>query len=224
MREYTIEQTRENVPLNGIVDGTAWRDASRLEVDQFNWYDGGPKPLTTARFLYDDASLYAQFQVEDSNITSGVTELNGPTFRDSSVELFVDPNPSAGTHYFNFEANCCGQFKLAWQENGWQERDIGRDLIPRDSAERVNIATSIEGSTREARPSDEGWWLAAEIPLSVLGEFTGVDVDPESSTSWRVNVYRSGVERESMKSTWNPMPTPAPDYHSPEFFGRFRFA
>ncbi len=69
--------------------------------------------------MYDDNSLYGQFHVEDQNISAEVAELNRPTFQDSSVELFVDPNPDADTRCFNFEVNCCGQFKLGWQRDGW---------------------------------------------------------------------------------------------------------
>lgn len=223
MREYVIEGTREVPPLSDDIDGTPWARANELSIDQFNWHTTGPKQLTTARFLYDDDALYCQFLVEDHNISAAVTELNGPTFQDSSVELFADPNPGDDDRYFNFEVNCCGQFKLGWQRDGWQERDLDRDLIDPELADRIRVASSVEGPVRESRPSDEEWWLAAEIPLSVLRQFTGVDIDPKTDTTWRGNVYRSGVERESLKATWNPMPTPEPDYHSPEYFGRLRF-
>jgi hypothetical protein len=224
MRTYEIAGCRERVPLVGDVAGTPWEQANELCVDRFNWHDGGPKPETTARLLYDDEALSLQFQVEDYDISSTVTELNGPTYADSSVELFADPNPDADSHYFNFEANCCGYFKLAWQEKDWEERGIGRDLVPADLADAIRVETSIDADTREPQPDDDGWWLAATIPFETLASFTGVDIAPESGTTWRANVYRSGVESPSQKSTWNPMPTPEPDYHSPEFFGRLRFA
>lgn len=222
MRTYTVKRADGDMSIDGDADGQ-WRRAERLDVNRFNWHDGGPKLRTTAWLLYDEDAIYARFDVEDHDISSTVTELNGPTFRDSSVELFADPNPGVDSRYFNFEANCCGFFKLAWQEEGWQERGIDRDLIPGDLAERIRVETSVEGPTREPRSDDEGWWLAAAIPFPVLREFTGVAVDPEPGTVWRANVYRSGVARDELKATWNPMPTPEPDYHSPEYFGRFRF-
>jgi hypothetical protein len=222
MRTYTVARADGEVPLDGDA-GSPWQRADRLDVDRFNWYDGGPKPRTTAWLLYDEDYLYARFDVADNDISSAVTELNGPTFQDSSVELFADPNPGADSRYFNFEANCCGVFKLAWQEEGWQERGIGRELISAELAEEIRVETSVEGPTREPLPDDEGWWLTAAIPFSVLCEFTGAAIEPEPETVWRANVYRSGVARDEMKATWNPMPTPEPDYHSPEYFGQFRF-
>ncbi|WP_231187877.1 carbohydrate-binding family 9-like protein [Haladaptatus sp. DYF46] len=223
MRETTIKSVSDGVRLDGDVEGTPWSEANRIDVDQFNWHRDGPKPSLTARILYDDDALYLQFHVEDHNISSLVTDLNGPTYRDSSVELFADPNPNEDSRYFNFEANCCGYFKLAWQEKGWQERDIGRDLVSASVAERVRVETSIEGPTREPRDDDEGWWLAAALPFSVLRSLTGIDIDPDSDTVWRGNVYRSGVPSDEQKATWNPMPTQVPAYHSPTYFGRFTF-
>ncbi|GAA0237424.1 carbohydrate-binding family 9-like protein [Haladaptatus pallidirubidus] len=223
MREYIISSVDDGVQLVGEVEGTSWARANRIEVDQFNWHRDGPKPSLTARILYDDETLYLHFHVEDHRISSQVTELNGPTYLDSSVELFADPNPNEDSRYFNFEANCCGYFKLAWQEEDWQERDIGRDLVSMRVAEQIRVETSVEGSTREPRDDDTGWWLAAAIPFSVLRSLTGVDVGPTPGTVWRGNMYRSGVSSDEQKATWNPMPTEEPAYHSPEYFGRFRF-
>ena len=222
MKEYVIERAQRAVPLEGTAEGTPWAEANEFDVAEFSWYEGGPKPVTRGRVLYDERALYIRFDVEDQHITAEVTKLNGPTFQDSSVEFFADPAPDS--KYFNFEANCCGQFKLAWQEPGWSKRGIGRDLISRELADRIDVETSVPGPTKRAEPTDEGWWLAAAIPFDVLSEFTGLDLNPSSGTKWRGNFYRSGVVSDSQKATWNPIPKPEPAYHSPECFGRLRFA
>lgn len=223
MKTYTITRATADVPLTGAVEGTPWAAVPSFALEEFTWHDGSaPKPRTTGRVCYDDRALYLQFHVEDADITASVTELNGPTFEDSSVELFADPNPDADSRYFNFEPNCCGQFKLAWQEAGWEERGVGRTLIEPESADRIAVETSVPGPTKEAQPDDESWWLAAEIPFAVLREVTGLEIRPSSGTEWRGNFYRSGLP-DPRKSTWNPIEKPDPDYHSPECFGRLRF-
>lgn len=222
MKEYTITRAESDVPLDEAVDGTPWENARAFRIDEFSWYEGGPKPLTTGRACYDDDAIYLQFFVEDENISADVTTLNGPTFEDSSVELFADPTPEADSMYFNFEPNCCGQFKVAWQEAGWQERGLERDLISPELAARISIETSVPGSTT-AGHREEGWWLAAAIPFEVLSELTGCDVSPTAGTEWRGNFYRSGVASDSQKATWNPIEKPEPEYHSPEYFGRLLF-
>ncbi|WP_049895526.1 carbohydrate-binding family 9-like protein [Halopiger xanaduensis] len=224
MKTYTIARATDDVPLTGAIEGTVWEDVPAVDLEEFTWHDGGsdPKLTTTARVCYDERALFLQFHAEDDDITASVTELNGPTFEDSSVELFADPTPDADSRYFNFEPNCCGQFKLAWQEAGWEERGIGRTLIDPDLAERIDVRTSVPGPTKESRPDDEDWWLAARIPFDVLSDVTGLEIRPTSGTEWRGNFYRSGLP-DHQKSTWNPIEKATPDYHSPEYFGRLRF-
>ncbi|WP_126664917.1 carbohydrate-binding family 9-like protein [Haloterrigena salifodinae] len=222
MREYTVNRTTVDVPLAGTVSGTPWADAVAFRIDEFSWHDGGPKPLTTGRALYDDRAIYLQYHAEDTDIAASVTELNGPTYRDSSVEFFADPTPDDDSRYFNFEPNCCGQFKLAWQERDWEARGIGRDLVSSDVAATVDVETSVPGPTKDPHPDDEEWWLAAALPFDALEALTGVTLAPTSGTEWRGNFYRSGVPT-AQKATWNPIEKPEPDYHSPEYFGRIRF-
>lgn len=223
MKQYTITRARSDVPLGDAVDGTPWEEASVFRIGEFSWHEGGPKPLTTGRACYDDGAIYLQLSVKDDDITASVTELNGPTFEDSSVEFFADPNPDEDSLYFNFEPNCCGQFKLAWQEAGWQERRIDRDLISPELADRISVRTSVPGPTADGDFDVDGWWLAAAIPFDVLSELTGREIAPAAGTEWRGNFYRSGVASDSQKATWNPIEKPEPDYHSPEYFGRLRF-
>lgn len=224
MKSYTIVRAPDDVPLGGAIADTPWNAAHEFRIDEFSWHESGPKPLTTGRALYDDRAVYLQYHVEDRDITAEVTDLNGPTYRDSSVEFFADPNPEDDSMYFNFEPNCCGQFKLAWQERDWEERGIGRDLVSPEVADRIDVETSVPGPTKESHPDDEEWWLAAAIPFDVLSELTGLEIGPTEGTEWRGNFYRSGVQSESQKATWNPIEKPEPDYHSPEFFGELRFA
>lgn len=223
MKTYTIERTNRAVPLDGTVADTAWGRADEFAIDEFNWYESGPRPVTTGRVLYDEDALYLRFTVEDPDITANVTTLNGPTYRDSSVEFFADPTPDADSKYFNFEPNCVGAFKLAWQEDGWEERGVGRDLVTPDLADEVTVVTSIPSVEVAAATDEQEWILAAELPFDVLSALTGVDCRPQRGTEWRGNFYRSGVQSPSQKATWNPMQTPEPDYHSPEYFGRLRF-
>ena len=223
MKEYVVKRADRPVPLSANHEETPWERANQFDVNSFSWHEAGPKPRTVGRLLYDADALYLWFDVEDHHIEATVTELNGPTYRDSSVEFFSRPNPESNEKYFNFEANCCGQFKFAWQEPGWQERGIDRDLISSDLAAGVAVETSVPRETREPKHDDESWWLAAEIPFSVLTELTGIELAPSKDTCWRANFYRSGVQSDSQKATWNRIEKPDPAYHSPEYFGRLRF-
>jgi hypothetical protein len=223
MRTYEVRRVdaEADVPLTGDVDTTVWSRANVARLDQYPW-GAELGPSTTARALHDGDALYLQFHAEDDAISAEVTELNGPTFEDSSVEFFASPHAAPRGEYFNFEANCCGTFKLAWQEPNWRERGIGRDLVPRELAAEIDVATSISGRTRSPEPDDDHWWLASRIPRKTLRSLTGHPVRFDEDSAWRGNFYRSGV-RDAAKGTWNRIDLSEPTYHSPEFFGRIEF-
>ncbi|QLG28844.1 carbohydrate-binding family 9-like protein [Halorarum halophilum] len=222
MRTYEVRYEPDGVQLSGEVNGTAWDRAKAGEIDRFSWSDDGDGPGTVVRALHDEDALFLQFQVEDREMRAEVTELNGPTFEDSSVEFFATPGPDAEGKYLNFEANCCGTFKLGWQEPAWRERGVGRDLVSPMLAGEIDVETSVPGPTRTPSEDDNGWWLAVRIPEATLQSFTGRPVSIAHDAVWRGNFYRSGVP-DHRKATWNPLPTPTPEYHSPEHFGRIRF-
>jgi hypothetical protein len=91
-------------------------------------------------------------------------------------------------------------------------------------AARIKVATSVPGSTKEESPSDNGWWLAAELPWDMLSEFTGVKIAPKAGTAWRANFYRCGGKTDEQYGSWNPITSPKPDFHRPECFGNITFA
>ncbi|WP_135305550.1 carbohydrate-binding family 9-like protein [Haloarcula amylovorans] len=222
MRTYDVQLTDGSVSLTHEINVATWETASVTHIDSFTWGEEATGPETTVRALHTDKAFFLQFHAEDSEISATVTELNGPTFRDSSVEFFANPIPDDEEMYFNFEVNCCGTFKLGWQEYGWQEKEIGRDEISPQLADEIDIATSIPGQTRQPKPNDESWWVAVRLPVSTLESFTGRTISIDQGSTWRGNFYRSGIP-DPQKATWNPLDTPKPEYHTPEQFGRLKF-
>lgn len=215
MRRYVA--VRGTGDLSGQVSDTAWQHANVAEVDTYPWYESGLKQATHARVLYNDRSLYLQFQCEDIHISADVRELNGLVCRDSCVEFFATPGPDVGG-FFNFEANCCGMFHLGFGPDRYHRRLVSEDL-----AGRIRIVTSIPGDTKSDDSGDRSWWLSAEIPHSMLSEFIGCDINPIAGDEWRVNFYRCGGT-DGQYACWNNIDTPKPDFHTPECFGAMTFA
>lgn len=222
MNTYELARTTTAPPLTGE-PFDAWADTEVATIDQFNWYESGPQPVTRVRGLYDDEALYLQYVVKDRDIVSRVTELNGPTFEDSCVEFFATPEPGTNANYLNFEANPCGTFKMAWMEPGWNVRGLGRDAISPELAEEITVETSEPGETREPTPDDEEWWLAVRFPFETLSAFTGLSLAPGSGDRWRANFHRTGVASLSQEASWNPIGTEEKQFHSPGHFGWLRF-
>lgn len=218
MKTHTVRRADHPVPLTGAVEGP-WTTADTATVDEFNWYESGPQPVTEVRALYDDDALYLQYDVEDDTIVSEVTNLHGPVHTDSCVEFFATPSPGENACYCNFEANPCGCFKMAWMEPGWSVRGVGREFLPAERADRVAVVTSEPGETRASTGDDERWWLAVRFPFDVLSELTGLSLAPSSGDRWRGNFHRTGVESLSQEASWNPIGTEDKQFHSPGQFG-----
>lgn len=221
MKRCSIPRVDASVPLIGDVAGTPWERAPAVAIDEFPWDEtasGERTESTVVRPLYDDAALYLQYHVEDARISATATEPNGPVWEDSCVELFGAPGPDGSPHYFNFEANCVGTVHLGF---GPDRRD--RTLIDPDLAASIRVETSVEGPTKAPSPDDDGWWLAAALPFETLAAFTGVDVAPDSGTTWRGNFHRLDGEPDPGFAAWNPVAAPDPDFHRPDSFGRLAF-
>ena len=227
MNEYVIEPAGSAVPLCGDPSEGLWTKATTLRIGEHPWV-GSDREVSvksgipieaTARLLYDEQALYLQYRVVDGHQQATTTELNGQVWTDSCVELFASPVPEDRQRYFNFEANCVGQFRLGFGSDRKSRRTISPEL-----AEAIRIETSVDGSRKEPDPeNDEQWWLAAALPFEVLREFTGVDLDHSTGTAWRGNLQCCREDSMPSYAVWSPIDAPAPDFHRPDQFGRLVF-
>ena len=103
---YTVYQVQGSDPLEEPWDGPRWRAAEEARIGHFHAASSPHRPVAAARLMYDAASLYLRFRVEDRYVVAKHSQFQDPVWRDSCVEFFVQPRPSGG--YFNFEINCGG--------------------------------------------------------------------------------------------------------------------
>ena len=68
------------------------------------------------------------------------------------------------------------------------------------------------------------WILHAQIPLSLLKQVYGISPDTFApGFAFRGNFYKCGDKTDvAHYGMWNPVLTPTPDFHRPEFFGTLR--
>lgn len=218
MSSYQIKRAPGEVPLTGAVAGTPWAAANVLDINQYAWYKDGKKQNTQVRILYDDRNLYLQFQCEDKHIAAKCTEHNGPVCLDSCVEAFMMIDPANGPHYFNLEINCCGNIHM-----GYGVERNGRIVMDEKASKRMTIKTSQPTPTKQESPADNGWWVAAKVPLDLISDFSGKKVAPKPGTAWKANFYRCGGETDVQYASWNLIQWHQPDFHRPEFFGDLKF-
>lgn len=182
---------------------------SRFYVDQANWPDAfGYKPVCAGNIARYDGGLAIRFHVQGLDLRARNLEDNGRQWEDSCCEFFVlEPD---GSRYFNFEINCIGRI-LGAAGAGRHER------VRQDPADlgRIRRITSLPLQAWSEADTLHTWDIAVLIPYDLFG------ADPACPPeTLKANFYKCGDETAHPHFlSWNPIDTPQPDFHRPEFFG-----
>ena len=183
-------------------------------IDEFGypWWQGGQKERTEARMLWNDDGLYVAFVAWDHHVTAVHTERDAPVSRDDCVEVFIAPDTSDVSIYYNFEFNALGTIL---------------DRSPRDkrssawNADGVQVAVTIDGTLNENADADSLWTTEIAIPFDA---FEGFAPPPTSGTVWRLNLYRTGGAVNLQYMTWSNTKADRPNFHAPQRFGAVYFS
>ena len=102
--DYSVRAPRP--PLAAGWDDPAWVDRPLLDIARFRPESSDHRPRTRARLAYDEKGIGGVFHVQDRYVRSVHTHFGEPVYRDSCVEIFLQPKPDKG--YLNFEMNAGG--------------------------------------------------------------------------------------------------------------------
>jgi type II secretory pathway component PulJ len=162
--------------LDGRFDDACW--TAGQAITQFVVQPGTrlPSEPTRAWVAYDDAALYVAFHCPHAPgavLREAIDRHDGPTWRDDSVEVFLDPNHDH-RHYFHLAVNCRGQIRDA------------RGGDPRwESAAEAAVERSATA-----------WNVEIKIPYERL------EIDLRAGAAWGINLARNDrVHGET--STWS---------------------
>lgn len=185
----------------------------RFDVDRVNWPGAYPyAPVCAGRIARTEDALVVDFRVSGLDLRARNLEDNGRQWEDSCVEIFLE-DPS-GAEYYNFEINPLGKVLAACGPG--RENRVRR---PAEEMEEIVRTAQFEG------PQDyEGgiwnWRVTVLIPFSLVG----VDSDALPHRI-RGNFYKCGDKTAHPHFlSWNPVETPSPDFHRPDFFGELILA
>ena len=234
-----------NVPLldfeNQDLDTALELGGARIDVNCVNWPGAFPyAPLCNARIARTQDALVIDFRVSGLDLRAQNLQDNGQQWEDSCVEIFIqDPETP---DYYNFEINPLGKVLAA----AGPDRS-NRKVRPTEEMEQIlrfaqndichpendiclpeeEICHSEEDicHPEEAEPTKDleglqSWRVGVIIPFELIG------VDPENlPKTLRANFYKCGDKTAHPHFlSWNPVETPQPDFHRPEFFGELRLA
>ncbi len=198
-------------------DAIRWDALPALSIGHYLWLGNGYEPKVEARVGCSDHYLYVRFEVFEKRVRVRHLDFQSPVYKDSCVEMFLDPFPDRGLGYFNFETNAAGTVLL-----GFGTGRHGRVRVPPDDLAGFRIQGSVagawDGPIREA-----SWTVRYRVPQLLFRKYYADVLRP--GTAGKANFYKCGDETEVPHyGAWSPPRVPAPDFHRPESFGSLVFS
>lgn len=173
-------------------------------VTHYPWDTNGYKPRTEVTLRLEESALQVHFVSWETQLRAVEKAHNAPVYRDSCMEMFLQPDPEGDSRYINFEVNPNGAVYCAVNTPEGESRTLPTETI--DSFRPV------------ARIGEDRWEVWLTIPAAVLQEVFPGYVHGED-TRIRGNFYKCGdLTAYPHFGCWQPISWPEPDFHRPEFF------
>lgn len=198
----------ENMTLQEL-DLAMEQSAAKFAVCENNWPKEAPyTPDCNGSIARTASHLAVMFHVRGLDLRATQIEDNGRSWEDSCCEFFVT-DPYDGT-YYNFELTCIGSLLSS-------KRKSRLDSVLREKEDVARVIRHSSLAHEETEISDRifSWTVAMLIPYDLIG----IDRD-DVPVSVRGNFYKCGdLTAHPHFLSWNPIGTPKPDFHRPEYFG-----
>ena len=198
----------ENMTLQEL-DLAMEKSAAKFAVCENNWPKEAPyTPDCNGSIARTASHLAVMFHVRGLDLRATQIEDNGRSWEDSCCEFFVT-DPYDGT-YYNFELTCIGSLLSS-------KRKSRLDSVLREKEDVARVIRHSSLAHEETEISDRifSWTVAMLIPYDLIG----IDRD-NVPVSVRDNFYKCGdLTAHPHFLSWNPIGTPKPDFHRPEYFG-----
>lgn len=187
--------------------------AAKFSVNELNWPDDAPyAPACNGAVAYSKSHLAVIYHVRGLDLRATALEDNGRSWEDSCCEFFIS-DPCDGT-YYNFELTCIGSLLASKRKS----REESTPLTLEDLGKVVRFS-SLEHKAWDESKRIFSWSVAMLIPFSLIGIEEG-----KLPSSLKGNFYKCGdLTAHPHFLSWNPVGTPSPDFHRPEFFGELIF-
>ncbi len=168
-------------------------------IDYYAWEKNDYRPYAAARVsLWEDALFVRLSCREKDPLVRCHHGPDGTPWLDSCLEFFF--MPEGGDRYLNLEMNAGGGYCCSLGP-GREGRVYRKPFVP--------------GGEPKPTVGDGFWRVDAVLSVSGLKALFGV----ERLSALRGNFFKCGEETEFPHyGMWNPVGTPTPDFHRPEFF------
>lgn len=183
-------------------------------ISNVNWPGEFPyAPRTTFYAGHNGKKLFLLFEVNEEVTMAAVSEDNGEVWTDSAVEFFITFDEKG---YYNFEFNCIGTALLGFRKVKPEATHAGKEIM-----RLIERQASLSHGTFAEKKIDGGWTLAVAIPVEAFFAHRITDL---GGIQARANFYKCGDNLSKPHFvSWNPIGTPSPNFHVPEYFGEVNF-
>ena len=185
-------------------------------VSALNWPETYPYlPTVDFAVAHNGANLLIHYRVTEKRTLGTMVKDLDPVYKDSCCEFFC--MNEGDSLYYNIESNCLGSILMECGKG----RD-NRTTSTTENLQHIDRWASLGRKDIGLINKETHWELAVVVPVAA---FWRHNFGTLSGKTFLVNVYNcvgSGDDRQYV--TWNPIDTPSPDFHRPEYFRRIYFA
>jgi hypothetical protein len=216
---YTVSKTVVQPEMCGLWDGPVCGSVPVCDVNIFRPESGAHRPITTCKLLHDELGISGIFRVQDNYLKCVHRNFQGHVWKDSCVEIFLQPIEGSG--YLNFEFNCLGYLHSSCISAAGRVDGRLSDSVPLtpDENDLIPRFHSIQDSTLKGGDAPLTWYLEFFIPFTIFEKYLGT---LPTSETWRGNIYKCGDETTYPHwASWSPLDKL--NFHVPDNFGYFRF-
>lgn len=181
-------------------DGSAWADVPALAIAQFLPASSSHRPHTELKLQHSLRGLHGLFRVRDRFVRCVHTQFQAPVYKDSCVELFLQPHPvqpppgRSHASYLNLEIGAGGTLRCYHILDCTRTADGFREYVPLSATHGAAISTHSTLPRRILPEIDTAleWRLAFELPFAVMEHYLGPLRSPEgvSGQQWRGNAFK----------------------------------
>ena len=201
----------EDIPQIFKSENIEYNTVSTLNLPEMYPY----LPTVDFAVAHNGENLLIHYRVTEKRTLGTMVKDLDSMYKDSCCEFFcMDEGDSL---YYNIESNCLGYILM---ECG--SRRTGRTTSTAENLQRIDRWASLGRESIGLIEHETHWELALVVPIAA---FWRHNYSTLSGKTFLVNVYNcvgSGDDRQYV--TWNPIDTPSPDFHRPEYFRRLYFA
>ena len=202
MRTYQI--------LRVAASSIDWNEVPCASIDATPWHPGAQLPPAQAQVAFDGSAFHVRFTAWEKHLRVVTRQHNGPVWEDSCVEFFFNPAPQQDRQYLNFEVNAEGYLLLGLGASR-DHRVLPEGFDP--SLFQIQHDVPKNSAAAWEKPF---YTVSLTIPVPFLESIYGeLDLRPGAALGGNFQKCRGLAHL----GCWNPIGTPAPDFHQPDWFG-----